>query len=143
MLSEKIKNYLIESEFYDGTEDETYQKVMSDLGIDLQTPFAQFHINTNQVTFLGKRAELYNVCWFAINSTYYQQIESMRSIFKLPEEYITLDSFEGEGGFFYNRNTGEVLELTLGKVYEDFQQGKLKPQWPDFNTFLEWFFDLS
>ena len=51
MLSEKIKNYLIESEFYDGTEDETYQKVMSDLGIDLQTPFAQFHIYTNQVTF--------------------------------------------------------------------------------------------
>jgi hypothetical protein len=143
MLSEKIKNYLIESEFYDGTEDETYQKAMSDLGIDLQTPFAQFHIYTNQVTFLGKRAELYNVCWFAINSTYYQQMESMRSIFKLPEEYIPLDSFEGEGGFFYNRNTGEVLELTLGKVYEDFQQGKLKPQWPDFNTFLEWFFDLS
>lgn len=143
MLLEKIKNYLIESEFYDGTEDETYQKAMSDLGIDLQTPFAQFHIYTNQVTFLGKRAELYNVCWFAINSTYYQQMESMRSIFKLPEEYIPLDSFEGEGGFFYNRNTGEVLELTLGKVYEDFQQGKLKPQWPDFNTFLEWFFDLS
>ena len=143
MLSEKIKNYLIDSEFYDGTEDETYQKVMSDLGIDLQRPFAQFHIYTNQVTFLGKRAELYNVCWFAINSTYYQQMESMRSIFKLPEEYIPLDSFEGEGGFFYNRNTGEVLELTLGKVYEDFQQGKLKPQWPDFNTFLEWFFDLS
>ena len=143
MLSEKIKNYLIESEFYDGTEDETYQKAMSDLGIDLQTPFAQFHIYTNQVTFLGNRAELYNVCWFAINSTYYQQMESMRSIFKLPEEYIPLDSFEGEGGFFYNRNTGEVLELTLGKVYEDFQQGKLKPQWPDFNTFLEWFFDLS
>jgi len=132
-----------ESEFYDGTEDETYQKVMSDLGIDPQTPFAQFHIYTNQVTFLGKRAELYNVCWFAINSTYYQQMESMRSIFKLPEECIPLDSFEGEGGFFYNRNTGEVLELTLGKVYEDFQQGKLKPQWPDFNTFLEWFFDLS
>lgn len=143
MLSEKIKNYLIESEFYDGTEDETYQKVMSDLGIDLQTPFAQFHIYTNQVTFLGNRAELYNVCWFAINSTYYQQMESMRSIFKLPEEYIPLDSFEGEGGFFYNRNTGEVLELTLGKVYEDFQQGILKPQWSDFNTFLEWFFDLS
>ena len=143
MLSEKIKNYLIESEFYDGTEDETYQKVMSDLGIDLQTPFAQFHIYTNQVTFSGKRAELYNVCWFAINSIYYEQMASMRSVFRLPEEYIPLDSFEGEGGFFYNRNTGEVLELTLGKVYEDFQQGRLKPQWPDFNTFLEWFFDLS
>lgn len=70
-------------------------------------------------------------------------METMRSVFNLPEEYIPLDSFEGEGGFFYNRRTGEVLELTLGKVYNDFQQGKLKPQWSNFNTFLEWFFDLS
>ncbi|WP_311378724.1 hypothetical protein [Alloprevotella tannerae] len=143
MLSEKIKNYLIESRLYDDTADEAYQKVISNLGIDLETPFAQFNLYTNAVTFTGNRAELYNVCWFAINSIYYEQMASMRSVFRLPEEYIPLDSFEGEGGFFYNRNTGEVLELTLGQVYEDFQQGRLKPQWPDFNIFLEWYFDLS
>lgn len=143
MLSEKVKNYLIENGMYDDTEDEAYKKVMSDLGINLETPFAQFNLYTNQTTFSGNRAELYNVCWFAINSIYYEQMETMRSVFNLPEEYIPLDSFEGEGGFFYNRRTGEVLELTLGKVYNDFQQGKLKPQWSNFNTFLEWFFDLS
>ena len=42
MLSEKVKNYLIENGIYDDTEDETYKKVMSDLGINLETPFAQF-----------------------------------------------------------------------------------------------------
>lgn len=35
MLSEKVKNYLIENGMYDDTEDETYKKVMSDLGINL------------------------------------------------------------------------------------------------------------
>ena len=51
MLSEKVKNYLIENGMYDDTEDETYKKVMSDLGINLETPFAQFNLYTNQTTF--------------------------------------------------------------------------------------------
>jgi len=143
MLSEKVKNYLIENGMYDDTEDETYQKVMSDLGINLETPFAQFNLYTNDITFSGKYNDLYNVCWFAINSTYFEQIESMRSALNLPEEYIPLDSFEGEGGFFYNRKTGEVLELELGQKLIDFQSGKLQPQWKDFNAFLEWYFELG
>ena len=73
----------------------------------------------------------------------FEQIESMRSALNLPEEYIPLDSFEGEGGFFYNRKTGEVLELELGQKLIDFQSGKLQPQWEDFNAFLEWYFDLE
>ena len=67
----------------------------------------------------------------------------LRSALNLPEEYIPLDSFEGEGGFFYNRKTGEVLELELGQKLIDFQSGKLQPQWKDFNAFLEWYFELG
>lgn len=33
MLSEKVKNYLIETRLYDEIEDINYQKVMLDLGI--------------------------------------------------------------------------------------------------------------
>lgn len=63
-LSEKIKNYLIESRLYDDTADEAYQKVMSNLGIDLETPITQFNLYTNAVTFTGNRAEL---CKLLIN----------------------------------------------------------------------------
>ena len=115
MLSEKLKKYLIEAGLYDLTEDKSYQEVMIKLGIDLQTPFAQFNLYTNSITFSGRYSDIYNVCWFAINSTYFEQIGYMQSALKLPEEYIPLDSFEGEGGFFYNRLTGEVLELELGQ----------------------------
>lgn len=83
------------------------------------------------------------MCWFAINSTYFEQIENMRSLLNLPEEYIPLDSFEGEGGYFYNRLTGKVLELELGQKMIEFQTGSLQPQWKDFNVFLEWFFELD
>ena len=92
---------------------------MIKLGIDLQTPFAQFNLYTNSITFSGRYSDIYNVCWFAINSTYFEQIGYMQSALKLPEEYIPLDSFEGEGGFFYNRLTGEVLELEYMDHYLD------------------------
>lgn len=143
MLSEKLKEYLVETGLYDTTEDANYRKVMSDLEINFETPFARFHLYTNAVTFSGRYSDIYNICWFAINSSYFNQIENMRSILSLPNEYIPLDSFEGEGGFFYNKQTGEVLELSLGQPLADFHKGNLKPQWSDFNTFLEWFFDLS
>ncbi len=142
MLSEKIKKYLEEVGLYDLTEDISYREVMIKLGIDLETPFAQFNLYTNAITFSGRYSDIYNVCWFAINSTYFEQTEDMRSALNLPEEYIPLDSFEGEGGFFYNRLTGEVLELELGQKTIDFQRGKLHPQWRGFNEFLEWFFAL-
>ena len=116
---------------------------MIKLGIDLQTPLAQFNLYASSITFSGRYSDIYNVCWFAINSTYFEQIGYMQSALKLPEEYIPLDSFEGEGGFFYNRLTGEVLELELGQKTIEFQKGKLLPQWKDFNEFLEWFFALD
>lgn len=62
---------------------------------------------------------------------------------KLPQEYIPLDGFEGEGGYFYNRQTQQVLFITIGDRLEAFQKGELKPQWPDFNAFLEWYFELE
>ena len=85
MLSEKLKKYLIEAGLYDLTEDKSYQEVMIKLGIDLQTPFAQFNLYTNNITFSGRYSDIYNVCWFAINSTCFEQIGYMQSALKLPE----------------------------------------------------------
>ena len=42
MLSEKLKEYLVETGLYDTTEDENYRKVMSDLGINFETPLPGF-----------------------------------------------------------------------------------------------------
>jgi hypothetical protein len=142
MLSEKIKQYLIEKKIYDETEDMNYQNVITNLGISQDSAFADFNLHTNSVTFSGRMFEIYNVCWFSINSHYQLDINWTHNILKLPEEYIPLDSFEAEGGVFYNRKTGEVLELELGQKLNDFHNGKLFPQWKDFNLFLEWYFEL-
>lgn len=62
MLSEKIKKYLEEVGLYDLTEDISYREVMIKLGIDLETPFAQFNLYTNAITFSGRYSDIYNVC---------------------------------------------------------------------------------
>lgn len=143
MLSIKIRNYLKSEKLLDESIDDRYIKVINELGIPNDSLFADFNLNTNAVTFSGLSNDLYNVCWFTINSSYSEQIENMQSILNLPKEYIPLDSFEGEGGFFYNRKTGEVIELELGEKLKDFHEGKLLPQWKDFNDFLEWYFELD
>lgn len=94
-------------------------------------------------TFLSRGYELYNVCWFKLYSDDLDYaMTSAEENLGLPPEYLPLDNFEAESGFFYNRATGEVLKLELGEDWDKYCSGDLRPQWNDFNAFLEWFFEL-
>ena len=141
MLSKAIINYLKRNNFYLDKEEKDYTKALLDLGIDLESDLAYFCLHTTEMIFKGRAGCIDNICWYLIYSTYARRIESLQSYLGLPKEYIPLDSFETEGGFFYNRETGEVLELELGQKLIDFQNGKLQPQRESFNSFLEWFFE--
>lgn len=77
-----------------------------------------------------------------MNSDYTLDLERTHNRLGLGEEFIPLDSFEGEYGFFYNKETGEVTESSLGKKLEDFKAGNNQSQWKNFNTFIEWYFEL-
>lgn len=115
-----------------------YEAILKDLGISLNSQFAAFNLATIRPTFYNRGYELYNVCWFTKYSDNLKYAtDSARDDLGLPEEYLPLDSFEAESGFFYNRKTGEVLQLELGDMLMEFQSGNLRPQWKDFNTFLE------
>lgn len=142
MLSEKIKKYLVENNLYDNTEDISYQKAMKSLKIDINSSFAEFNLNTNPITFSGRKGDLYNICWFYVNSSYENQINAFRENFHIPQEYLPLDSFEGGGGFFYNRKTEQVVELELGEKLENFYNGIIDTKWNSFNDFLEWYFNI-
>lgn len=143
MLSEKIKTFCKEKGWWNDDYTQEYADALRKLNIDLTTDFATFFLHVeDSPTFYGRHQELYQICWFAINTNYELAITFTHDALELPNEYIPLDSFEGEGGFFYNRSTGEVLEIELGQKLIDFQKGELQPQWPDFNSFVEWFFEI-
>ena len=143
MLSEKIKTFCKEKGWWNDDYTQEYADALRKLNIDLTTDFATFFLHVEDCpTFYGRHQELYQICWFAINTNYELAITFAHDALELPNEYIPLDSFEGEGGFFYNRSTGAVLEIELGQKLIDFQKGELQPQWHDFNSFVEWFFEI-
>ena len=143
MLSEKIKTFCKEKGWWNDDYTQEYADALRKLDIDLTTDFATFFLHVeDSPTFYGRHQELYQICWFAINTNYELAITFAHDALELPNEYIPLDSFEGEGGFFYNRSTGAVLEIELGQKLIDFQKGELQPQWYDFNSFVEWFFEI-
>ena len=135
MLSEKIKTFCKEKGWWNDDYTQEYADALRKLNIDLTTDFATFFLHVeDSPTFYGRHQELYQICWFAINTNYDLAITFAHDALELPNEYIPLDSFEGEGGFFYNRSTGAVLEIELGQKLIDFQKGELQPQWHDFNS---------
>ena len=143
MLSEKIKTFCKEKGWWNDDYTQEYADALRKLKIDLTSDFATFFLHVeDSPTFYGRHQELYQICWFAINTNYELAITFAHNALELPNEYIPLDSFEGEGGFFYNRSTGAVLEIELGQKLIDFQKGELQPQWHDFNSFVEWFFEI-
>ena len=143
MLSEKIKTFCKEKGWWNDDYTQEYADALRKLNIDLTTDFATFFLHVeDSPTFYGRHQELYQICWFAINTNYELAITFAHDALELPNEYIPLDSFEGEGGFFYNRSTGAVLEIELGQKLIDFQKGELQPQWHDFNSLVEWFFEI-
>ena len=143
MLSQKVKEYLVEDGIYDDSEDAAYRQAIIDLEIPMDSDIAEFNIYSNSVTFDGRDYELYNICWFSINSGYKEKLKMVQENLGLSEEYIPLDSFDAEHGFFYNRKDGSVIELELGENLENFLKGQIDTKWNTFNDFVEWFFELD
>ena len=143
MLSEKIVNFCKTQGWWFDDASPEYEVELQKLGVDVSSDFAEFYLHAEDgPTFIQKGKEIYQVCWFSKNSNYDLALKRAHETLNLPKEYLPLDSFEGEGGFFYNKVSGEVVELSLGQDLTDFTQGKLKPQWSSFNKFLEMYFGL-
>lgn len=144
MLSEKVKKMSQARDWWYDELPQTYAEALQSVGIDLQTTFADFYLHVaDGPTFYSRQQEIYQICWFILNTDYQLSVDRTHQSLKLPEEYIPLDAFEGGGGYFYNRATGEVLFISLGEKLQSFLNGELKPQWQDFNSFLEWYFEID
>lgn len=143
MLSKKLRDYLIDEGVFDDSLDLNYQNAIESLGIKLESEFAYFNINTTEITFLSRYYELYNICWFIINTNYSEDIQYLQNSLGLTADYLPLDTFEAEHGFFYNKETGEVIELELGECLNNFHKGIIDKKWDTFNAFLEWYFRLE
>lgn len=144
MISKKLIDFFKQQGWWYEDASADYEVELKKLGIDLSSDFARFYLHVEDgPTFMQHGKEIYQVCWFSRNTNFDLDLKSTHETLQLPQEYIPLDSFEGESGYFYNRDTGEVLSVSLGDELLDFKQGKLRPQWANFNYFLEYYFEQA
>jgi len=143
MVSFKVQSYLQDNGWWFDDSTESYESALLSLSVDLESDMACFYLHAESGTNFSGRGSIYQLCWFVLNTDYQLNIKSAHEGLGLPDVYIPLDGFEGGGGYFYNRKTGEVVELEIGGMLIGFLNGELKPQWADFNSFIEYFFDLK
>ncbi len=144
MISMKVVNFCKSKGWWFDEASTEYEVELRKLGVDISSDFSEFYLHVEDgPTFIQRGKEIYQVCWFSKNSDYNLALKRTHETLKLPKEYLPLDSFEAESGYFYNSVTGEVIELSLGRNLIDFNQGRLKPQWSNFSEFLEMYFGLS
>ncbi|MFJ4156373.1 hypothetical protein ACIPZF_16440 [Pseudomonas sp. NPDC089752] len=143
MLSHKLIAHCKTKGWWFDAPIEDYRQPLLDLGVAPDSDFMRFFLHVEDCpTFRSQNVEMFQVGWFLTYSSYEDTIRATHEM-GLPEQYLPLDDFQSERGFFYNRSTGEVLELEAGPLLEQFLAGEVTPQWPDFNAFLEWYFELS
>lgn len=144
MLSESLITYFKTKNWWFDEAAEEYRQALTDLGIDLESDFAKFYLHVEDgPTFISRNREIYQIGWFLVNSSDYKLLlDNVHGAGKMPDDYLPLDSFHGEYGYFYNQRTDEVAGIGLGKDWQQLQDGELQPQWSCFNDFLEWFFEI-
>jgi len=143
MISKKIVDYCKQKGWWYDDVSSDYEAELNKLGVDLSSDFGQFYLHAEDgPTFISRGKEIYQIFWFSKNTNFDLALKRTHETLNIPLDYLPLDSFEGEGGFFYNKRTGEVIELALGDSLVKFHNGQLKPQWSNFNEFLEFFFEL-
>ncbi len=144
MISDKLISFFKSQGWWYDDASADYQVELEKLSVDMSSDFAQFYLHVEDgPTFMQHGKEIYQVCWFSKNTDFDLALKSAHETLGLPQVYIPLDSFEGESGYFYNRSTGEVLGVSLGNELLNFREERLKPQWENFNDFLEFYFELA
>ncbi|MFG0401980.1 MULTISPECIES: hypothetical protein [Pseudomonas] len=144
MLSDKVKNFCRQKGWWYDDASADYEAELVKLGIDIGSDCAEFYLHAEDgPTFSSGGHELYQLGWFSKNTKFDLALKRTHDTLGLSLDYIPLDSFEGESGYYYNSRTGEVLEISLGERLEAFKAGRLRPQWGNFNSFIEFYFELG
>jgi hypothetical protein len=119
-----------------------YRRALSKLGIDQNTEIFEFMSTIvagncfsqhsgeqlravlNSIGEIDPGVEFANVNW------------------KIPPRYFPLTSLEGEGGFFYDKETKKVVDVELAHI-DEFMSGDVKIVGETFFDFIRWFLSPS
>ena len=115
-----------------------YQEALIAYGLQQNSPIVEFYVHAEgSPNFVTPRGELLQIAWALLNTNYRNNSVVLRKSLGLDDDFLFLDSFEGEGGYVYRKESGSVVEL---KIFND---GNSRKEWVNFNDFLRYFFDIA
>ena len=143
MLDLKIINHFKnKGQWFDDVSSD-YEQALSSIGLDLNSDISKFYLHAEDgSTFYSKNQEIYQMCWFIINSDYMDLLLSSRNAYDLSDDYIPLNDLSN-GTYFYNKKDHSVVFLEAGDVFLEFKSGNTRYKWDSFNQFISWFFELD
>jgi hypothetical protein len=114
------------------------QRALQDLGIPLQSEFAEFYLEYSPINFLSTTS--YESLSDVSEPTRQVEIvtEFAHEVWQIPSQFICFTSGEGEGGYLYNILDGSVWDFELS-TRQEFLDGKQSPMFSSFFAFLVWY----
>ncbi|MEW4372633.1 hypothetical protein [Paenibacillus kandeliae] len=141
---EQIEQYGRQQGWWYDDAHQPYSDALRELGLaEKDEAFIFFSHAEDGPTFYGGRGEMYHWGWFMLYSSDLKLGMMRVREMGIPEEYIPLDGFVGDGGCLYNRRTGQVLYIEAGETLQQYLAGQLQPQWDTFADYLGWYFQLD
>lgn len=141
MLSDKVRGWLIDDGVYEPEADGVEELTV--LGAPVDSAFVDFYSHCSSATIMGDGPEeLDGIVWMIRNSTWHEGHESIVNVLELPQAMIPLSPFEA-GTYFYNTDTGAVWDVEYGETLLAAREQATEPDWPDFESFLVWFFAID
>lgn len=143
MLDSKVINYFKDKDQWFEDVSSDYEQALNSIGLDLNSDISKFYLHAEDgSTFYSKNQEIYQMCWFIINSDYMDLLLSSRNAYDLSDDYIPLNDLSN-GTYFYNKKEQSVIFLEAGDIFLEFKKGNARYKWDDFNLFISWFFELN
>ncbi|MDD9197453.1 hypothetical protein PVK62_16635 [Aliivibrio sp. S3MY1] len=141
MLDLNLVNFFKSNSWWFDDVSEDYKHALTSIGLNLNDDISKFYLHVEDgVTFYNRSQEIYQLCWFIINTDYLLTTMAARSTFDLSEDYIPLNDISN-GTYFYNIKDKSVVFLELGESLVEFRDGNPKYKWNDFNSFITWYFE--
>ncbi|WP_063668327.1 hypothetical protein [Aliivibrio fischeri] len=141
MLSLDLVDYFKDNSWWFDDISEDYKNALISIGLNLNDDISKFYLHVEDgATFYNRNQEIYQLCWFVINTDYSLMAVEARNIFNLSDDYIPLNDMSN-GTYFYNLKDESVVFLDLGESLISFHNGKPEWKWTDFNSFITWYFE--
>ncbi|WP_047394293.1 hypothetical protein [Chitinibacter sp. ZOR0017] len=140
-MNEKLITFFKEKKWWFDDAAESYGELLSTIGIAQNSLPWMFYVHVEDgPSFLSDKGEIYQLGWHAENTNYVANSNNLKSALGLSDALIPLDAFAGGSGFFYNKETESVVYLEMGQILDSYKKGDVAVSWPDFDSFLEWYF---